>query len=80
MDERNEKKMVQNLKWAIAHLSRRLGVGLGARHSDTEHRRAGGASGTQAWSRRHGRAGAGVRGARARGARGKRALRAGAAG
>ena len=35
--------MVQNLKWATAHLSRRLG----ARHSDTARRRAGGARGTQ---------------------------------
>ena len=34
-----EKKMVQNLKWATAHLSSRLGVGLGARHSDTARRR-----------------------------------------
>ena len=33
--------MVQNLKWATAHLSRRLGIGLGARHSDTARRRAG---------------------------------------
>ena len=40
----NEKRnyfffMVQNLKWATAHLSRRLGAGLGARHSDTARRR-----------------------------------------
>ena len=39
--------MVQNLKWATAHLSRRLGAGLGARHSDTARRRSGGACGTQ---------------------------------
>ena len=35
--------MVQNLKWATAYLSRRLGAGLGARHSDTARSRAGGA-------------------------------------
>ena len=46
MAERNEKKKVQNLKWATAHLSRRLGAGLGARHSDTARKRAGGARGT----------------------------------
>ena len=34
-----KKKMVQNLKWATAHLSRRLGAGLGARHSDTARKR-----------------------------------------
>ena len=38
----NEKRkfffMVQNLKWATAHLSRTLGAGLGARHSDTTRR------------------------------------------
>ena len=29
-NEKNEKKiLVQNLKWATAHLSRRLGAGLG---------------------------------------------------
>ena len=39
--------MVQNLKWATAHLSRRLGAGLGARHSDTARGRAGWARGTQ---------------------------------
>ena len=41
-----KKKMVQNLKWATAHLNRRLGAGLGARDSDTTRgRRARGASG-----------------------------------
>ena len=51
----NEKQkffMVQNLKWATAHLSRRLGAGRGARH-------AGGARGTQTRRKWHGRAGAG---------------------
>ena len=51
--------MVQNLKWTTAHLSRRLGAGLGARHSDKARRRAGGARGTQTRRRRHGRAGTG---------------------
>ena len=41
----------------------RLGVGLGARHSDTARRCSGGARGTQARRRRHGRAGAGRAGA-----------------
>ena len=58
-----KKQMVQNLKWATAHLSRRLGAGLGARYSDTARRLAGGARGTQARRRRHGRAGAGRAGA-----------------
>ena len=31
--------MVQNLKWATAHLSRRLAAGLSARQSDTARRR-----------------------------------------
>ena len=53
-----KKKMVQNLKWATTHLSRRLGAGLGARHSDTARRCAGEARGKQARRRRHGRAGA----------------------
>ena len=33
--------MVQNLNWATAHLSRRLGAGLGAWHSDTADTHAG---------------------------------------
>ena len=76
-----KKKMVQNLKWATAHLSRRLGV----RHSDTPCRRASGARGTQARLRRHGRtgagrAGAGRAGAGALGAQGEMARGARAAG
>ena len=81
-----KKKMVHNLKWATAHLSRRLGAGLGARHSDTSLRRVGGARGTQAGrvARRHGAGGmgpgrwgakragrAGAWGERARGASGR---------
>ena len=94
MAERNEKKkMVQNLKWATAHLSRRLG----ARHSDTARRRGARHAGTAqtAWARgrevrgpgarRRERAGAGCWGAGgagragARGARGRRTLGRGAA-
>ena len=83
-NEKRKKFLVQNLKWATAHLSRRLGSGLGSRHSDTARRCAGGARGTQAQRRRHGRAGAGRAGTGALGAqgewaRGRRTLGRGAA-
>ena len=80
-----KKKMVQNLKWDTTHLSRRLGTGLGARHSDTARRHAGGARGTQGRRKRHGRAGVGragvgALGVGALGAQGQRARGARAAG
>ena len=68
-----KKKMVQNLKWATAHLSRRLGAGLGAWHSDKARRRGPWHAETAqaAWALARGaRApGARARGAQARGER-----------
>ena len=83
--KKRKKKMVHNLKWATAQLSRRLGAGLGARHSDTARRHAGEARGTQARRRQHGRAsagraGSGALGAGALGAQGERGRGARAAG
>ena len=72
------KKNGAELEMGYCPLSMRLGAGLVARHSDTARRRAGGAGGTQARRRRHGRAGAG-RGASGRCGAG-RAGRAGARG
>ena len=67
-----KKKMVQNQKWATTHLSRRLGAGLGARHSDTARRRAGGL-----WAGRAGGRWAGRTGGRWAGRAGRWARRAG---
>ena len=83
---KNEKKKisVQNLKWATAHLSRRLGARLGARNSDTARRRGARHAGTAqaAWAcgpGASGRWGAGrwALGRRARGALRQRAAGAG---
>ena len=59
--------MVQNLKWATAHLSRRLGTGLGARHSDTTCRRGARHADTAqaAWASGRGASGRWARGAQA---------------
>ena len=46
------KKKVQNLKWATAHLSRRLGAGL-ARHAGGERRRGVRGTGGSAGTGRH---------------------------